>query len=226
MDKLDLTVERIDESSNALITNLFEYYLHDMAEWFLFDTGDDGQLSYDMSKHWATQRRGLHRALRGKTGRLYDHFVGETVFERRRRPRRRGVLRHTTLSAHGRRRSVRENDLGHAPGSVAGPRIRRQPPGDSILAQDHCALHARHADRRTAHRQRQSVGVLSLQEQRMSGGVDRVLFVCTGNIFRSLTAEYALRDALLRMGRTIHRRIRRHRRLPARRQTGRHATIC
>jgi len=38
----------------------------------------------------------------------------------------------------------------------------------------------------------------------MSGGVDRVLFVCTGNIFRSLTAEYALRDALLRMGRTIH----------------------
>jgi protein-tyrosine phosphatase len=27
--------------------------------------------------------------------------------------------------------------------------------------------------------------------------VSRVLFVCTGNIFRSLTAEYALRDALL-----------------------------
>ena len=27
--------------------------------------------------------------------------------------------------------------------------------------------------------------------------VSRVLFICTGNIFRSLTAEYALRDALL-----------------------------
>jgi protein-tyrosine phosphatase len=38
----------------------------------------------------------------------------------------------------------------------------------------------------------------------MSGGFDRVLFVCTGNIFRSLTAEYALRAALLRTGRTIH----------------------
>lgn len=37
----------------------------------------------------------------------------------------------------------------------------------------------------------------------MSGCVDRVLFVCTGNIFRSLTAEYALRDALQRMGRTV-----------------------
>jgi len=31
----------------------------------------------------------------------------------------------------------------------------------------------------------------------------RVLFVCTGNIFRSLTAEYALRDALHASGRTI-----------------------
>ena len=27
--------------------------------------------------------------------------------------------------------------------------------------------------------------------------MSRVLFICTGNIFRSLTAEYALRDALL-----------------------------
>jgi predicted acetyltransferase len=53
MDKFDLTVERIDESSNALIVNLFEYYLHDMAEWFLFDVGDEGRFAYDMSKHWA-----------------------------------------------------------------------------------------------------------------------------------------------------------------------------
>jgi predicted acetyltransferase len=52
MQELDLTVERIDASSNALIVNLFEYYLHDMAEWFLFDVGDDGRFSYDMSKHW------------------------------------------------------------------------------------------------------------------------------------------------------------------------------
>jgi protein-tyrosine phosphatase len=32
---------------------------------------------------------------------------------------------------------------------------------------------------------------------------DRVLFVCTGNIFRSLTAEYALRAQLLRIGNDI-----------------------
>ena len=33
--------------------------------------------------------------------------------------------------------------------------------------------------------------------------VNRVLFVCTGNIFRSLTAEYALRAELLRIGSSI-----------------------
>jgi len=53
MEKLELTVERIDESSNALITNLFNLYMHDMAEWFLFDTEEDGRYGYDMSKHWA-----------------------------------------------------------------------------------------------------------------------------------------------------------------------------
>ncbi len=52
MDKPAFTVERIGESSNAVIVNLFEYYLHDMAEWFLFDTGDDGRFGYDMSPHW------------------------------------------------------------------------------------------------------------------------------------------------------------------------------
>jgi len=53
MEKLELTVERIDESSNALITNLFNLYMHDMAEWFLFDTEEDGRYGYDMAKHWA-----------------------------------------------------------------------------------------------------------------------------------------------------------------------------
>ena len=45
-------MERIDKSSNAIISNLFEYYLHDMAEWFRFDTGDDGRYHYDMAPHW------------------------------------------------------------------------------------------------------------------------------------------------------------------------------
>ena len=38
---------------------------------------------------------------------------------------------------------------------------------------------------------------------RRHGAVDRVLFVCTGNIFRSLTAEYALRAELQRLGSRI-----------------------
>ena len=52
MQPIDLTVERIDASADALITNLFEFYLHDMAEWFLFDVDDNGRYHYDMSKHW------------------------------------------------------------------------------------------------------------------------------------------------------------------------------
>ena len=52
MTHLNLTVERIDSSSNAVITNLFEHYLHDMAEWFHFDTKKDGRYAYDMSPHW------------------------------------------------------------------------------------------------------------------------------------------------------------------------------
>ena len=38
---------------------------------------------------------------------------------------------------------------------------------------------------------------------RLDRSVRRVLFVCTGNIFRSLTAEYALRAELLRIGSNI-----------------------
>ncbi len=53
MSPTNFTVERADASANALIMNLFEFYLHDMAEWFLFDVGDEGNFRYDMSKHWA-----------------------------------------------------------------------------------------------------------------------------------------------------------------------------
>jgi predicted acetyltransferase len=53
MSQINLTVERIDASADALITNLFDLYLHDMAEWFLFDIGDEGRFRYDMSRHWA-----------------------------------------------------------------------------------------------------------------------------------------------------------------------------
>jgi predicted acetyltransferase len=50
--ELELTVERVDESANALIANLFNFYLHDMAEWFIFDVGADGTYGYDLQPHW------------------------------------------------------------------------------------------------------------------------------------------------------------------------------
>ena len=129
MDKLDFTVERIDESSNAIITNLFEYYLHDMAEWFLFDTGDDGTLSVRHVETLAdAATRSISLRCAGKLAGFTTRYVGQTVAERRRRLRRRGVLRHSSLSAHRCRRRTRESDLGHASGTVAGARLRRQLP--------------------------------------------------------------------------------------------------
>ena len=112
MDPLDFTVERIDQSSNAIISNLFEYYLHDMAEWFRFDTGDDGRYHYDMAPHW---QRGdevyLLRCAR-KARRLCAGDVGQAVAERCGRLRRRGILRRAPLSAHRRRRRAREERSG------------------------------------------------------------------------------------------------------------------
>jgi predicted acetyltransferase len=43
----DITLERIGRESDAILLNLFELYLHDMAEWFRFDTGADGRYGYD-----------------------------------------------------------------------------------------------------------------------------------------------------------------------------------
>jgi predicted acetyltransferase len=48
-----ITITRVGPESNTVVTNLFEHYLYDMAEWFLFDTGPDGLYHYDMARHWA-----------------------------------------------------------------------------------------------------------------------------------------------------------------------------
>ena len=52
MNGIGFSVERVDESANAVVTNLFNYYLHDMAEWFVFDVEEDGRYGYDFSRHW------------------------------------------------------------------------------------------------------------------------------------------------------------------------------
>jgi predicted acetyltransferase len=48
-----ITITRVGPEANTIVTNLFEHYLHDMAEWFLFDTDADGRYHYDMARHWA-----------------------------------------------------------------------------------------------------------------------------------------------------------------------------
>src|SRR5580658_790333 len=47
-----LTLSNIGPESEALLRNLFQYYLHDMAEWFEIDTQADGSYSYDISSIW------------------------------------------------------------------------------------------------------------------------------------------------------------------------------
>jgi predicted acetyltransferase len=46
-----ITVTKVGADADPIVTNLFEHYLHDMAEWFEFDTREDGRYGYDMSLH-------------------------------------------------------------------------------------------------------------------------------------------------------------------------------
>lgn len=52
MQTSDLQISRIGPESDLLLRNLFEHYLHDMAEWFGFDTEPDGSYSFDTSTVW------------------------------------------------------------------------------------------------------------------------------------------------------------------------------
>ena len=47
-----LSISKIGPESDIVLRNLFEYYIHDMAEWFDIDTKDDGSYSYDTSQIW------------------------------------------------------------------------------------------------------------------------------------------------------------------------------
>jgi len=47
-----LTLTKIGPESDVLLRNLFEHYVHDMAEWFEIDTQADGSYSYDTSAVW------------------------------------------------------------------------------------------------------------------------------------------------------------------------------
>jgi predicted acetyltransferase len=47
-----LLISMIGPESDVLLRNLFEHYIHDMAEWFEIDTKSDGSYSYDTSSVW------------------------------------------------------------------------------------------------------------------------------------------------------------------------------
>jgi predicted acetyltransferase len=48
----NLSISPIGPESDVLLRNLFEHYIHDMAEWFDIDTRADGSYSYDTSLVW------------------------------------------------------------------------------------------------------------------------------------------------------------------------------
>src|SRR5260370_16069679 len=50
-----LTIDRVGPESTEILANLFQHYLHDMAEWFEFDVGNDGCYGYDRWPHWQHQ---------------------------------------------------------------------------------------------------------------------------------------------------------------------------
>jgi predicted acetyltransferase len=52
MSPSNLSISKIGPESDAVLRNLFEHYLHDMAEWFEIDTQADGSYSYDTSSFW------------------------------------------------------------------------------------------------------------------------------------------------------------------------------
>lgn len=52
MPPSNFILSKIGPESEILLRNLFQYYLHDMAEWFEIDTQADGSYSYDISKIW------------------------------------------------------------------------------------------------------------------------------------------------------------------------------
>ena len=50
-----LLISKIGPESDVLLRNLFEHYIHDMAEWFEIDTKADGSYSYGTSAVWENQ---------------------------------------------------------------------------------------------------------------------------------------------------------------------------
>jgi len=48
----NLVISKLGPDSDVILRNLFEFYMHDMAEWFDLDTKADGSYSYDTRDVW------------------------------------------------------------------------------------------------------------------------------------------------------------------------------
>lgn len=45
-------VVHTDKSSDTVLRNLFEFYLHDLAEWFKFDQLPEGRYTQSTERYW------------------------------------------------------------------------------------------------------------------------------------------------------------------------------
>jgi predicted acetyltransferase len=52
MSPSELSISQLGPESDSLLRNLFEHYIHDMAEWFEVDTKADGSYSFDTTPIW------------------------------------------------------------------------------------------------------------------------------------------------------------------------------
>lgn len=48
----DFAIHRIDRSGDPILRNLLELYCHDMNQWFLYDTDENGLYNYPMQRQW------------------------------------------------------------------------------------------------------------------------------------------------------------------------------
>ena len=53
----ELTVAEVGREADPIFANLFELYMHDMAQWFLFESNNQGRYGYDHVPHWAAGDR-------------------------------------------------------------------------------------------------------------------------------------------------------------------------
>ena len=52
MSETPIRMQRVGRGADSVLKNLFEHYMHDMAEWFEFDTNEEGAYAYPTEELW------------------------------------------------------------------------------------------------------------------------------------------------------------------------------